>query len=398
MRILIVYRYFWPDTPPYAAMLRDITGWLAESGHQVEVLTAQPAYKPEVGIPPQPKKEMLGNVKVRRLWLLPESGRGAARAINAALFVFQAFLITLFGQRRDVVWTATMPPVFQAFVLMLAVKLRGSRFLYHMQDIYPEVGVSGGILANGKMARILRWFDNQTLNQTDVNVVLSDDMKMAISQRGAEPDHVAVINNYAWGRTGETGEIKSDKNDPMRFVFAGNVGRFQNLGPLVEAFSSIDGAFAELHLLGEGKAKQELQRQVNESGAQNIHFHDHLPDDQAYTFMRGCDVGIVTLMPELYRYAFPSKVWTYMAADLPILAIVEAHSNLARLIEDNSIGISVDWNSGDSELRKSIEDTVAAIRSGGFRRPCSVPLYKPEHAQSQWIELFAELDNSGDTK
>ena len=50
MRILIVYRYFWPDTPPYATMLRDISRWLAEAGHDVEILTAQPSYKPEVGI------------------------------------------------------------------------------------------------------------------------------------------------------------------------------------------------------------------------------------------------------------------------------------------------------------------------------------------------------------
>ena len=34
-RVLLVHRYFWPDTPPYAAMLREIGRALVDAGHSV---------------------------------------------------------------------------------------------------------------------------------------------------------------------------------------------------------------------------------------------------------------------------------------------------------------------------------------------------------------------------
>ena len=144
MKIAVVYRYFAPDTPPYAIMLEKMTAWLAAEGHDVEVLTAQPAYKPEAAIPQQPWRDMRNGVRIRRFWLLPERARGMVRAFNSLCFVLRAAANILFGPRRDLVWTATMPPVIQAFLLCAVAKLRGARFLYHMQDIYPEVAEATG--------------------------------------------------------------------------------------------------------------------------------------------------------------------------------------------------------------------------------------------------------------
>ena len=59
MRILIAYRYFLPDTPAYAAILGNISFWLAEEGHQVEVIAAQPGYKPGANIPKQAWREQM---------------------------------------------------------------------------------------------------------------------------------------------------------------------------------------------------------------------------------------------------------------------------------------------------------------------------------------------------
>ena len=65
MKITIVYRYFWPDTPPYATMLRDMSEWFVDAGHDVEVITAQPGYKPKADIPAQPRQETINGVKIR---------------------------------------------------------------------------------------------------------------------------------------------------------------------------------------------------------------------------------------------------------------------------------------------------------------------------------------------
>ena len=180
MKITIVYRYFWPDTPPYATMLRDMSEWFVSAGHEVEVITAQPAYKPKAGIPTQPRREMINGVNIRRVRLFKERGVGLIKAINAGLFVISAFLILLFGKKRDLIWTATIPPVLQAFAMMIVSKIRGSKFLYHMQDIYPEIATVSGHISKLFPVKLFRWLDCITQRQSEAIVVLSDDMKGAI--------------------------------------------------------------------------------------------------------------------------------------------------------------------------------------------------------------------------
>ena len=38
VRVLAVHRYYWPDTPPYASLLREIVQRWSKAGHDVEVL------------------------------------------------------------------------------------------------------------------------------------------------------------------------------------------------------------------------------------------------------------------------------------------------------------------------------------------------------------------------
>ena len=150
MRILIAYRYFHPDTPPYATMLREMSRWLVEAGHDVTIVTAQPSYKPEAGIPRQPWSETRGGVSIRRLPLLAEGGRGLRRRVNSFAFVLMAAVALAFARRPDLIWTASMPPVLQGALLRWIAALRGAKFLYHVQDIYPEIAVASGMMPDGR--------------------------------------------------------------------------------------------------------------------------------------------------------------------------------------------------------------------------------------------------------
>ena len=55
---LAVHRYYWPDTPPYASMLRTIAAEWTGAGHPVDVLTSQPSYKPEANIAQRPRRSV----------------------------------------------------------------------------------------------------------------------------------------------------------------------------------------------------------------------------------------------------------------------------------------------------------------------------------------------------
>ena len=139
MKILLVHRYFWPDSPPYASILRTVGEHLAESGHSVEVFTAQPSYGGSDLHEKAPNSESLNGVQISRAPLLKESkSKPVGRLLNLVLFAAQVFLKVARGD-FDAVMAATTPPVFVAFAARCGAKLKGAKFVYHMQDIYPEV-------------------------------------------------------------------------------------------------------------------------------------------------------------------------------------------------------------------------------------------------------------------
>ena len=392
MRILIAYRYFAPDTPPYASMLDEMTSWFAQAGHEVEMVTAQPSYKPEAGIPKQPWREDKAGVSVRRVWLLPEKGMGLAKVANSALFVLRAFFIVLFGRKRDVVWTATQPPVVQAWMLSWAAKLRGAKFLYHMQDIHPEIGaISDGELKKGRLYGALLRMDVAAQNRARQVVVLSPDMADVIRDRGATPGDVRVIRNFALGDDAASGAVAGKSSGPARFVFAGNIGRFQNLEALVAAFAALDPAQVQLVFVGEGRAKPKLQEMVAQLDARNIEFHAHMSEQAVFTFLQQQDVGLVSLSPGLYRYAFPSKIWTYMAAGLPMLALVERESDVTHFLESNAIGRAVPWGAPEGALAEAVITLAQEVRAGRMDPSQRKDLFHRSAARAHWLALLEEL-------
>ena len=70
MKILLTHRYFWPDTPPYGAMLRRIAADLAGAGHDVEVFTSRPSYGRGITAP---GRETVDGFRVRRCFVFAEN-------------------------------------------------------------------------------------------------------------------------------------------------------------------------------------------------------------------------------------------------------------------------------------------------------------------------------------
>lgn len=396
MQILIVYRYFHPDTPPYASMLKRLSAWMAAAGHDVTVVTAQPSYKSNVDITKQPWSEVIDGVAVRRIWLFPERGMGLAKIVNSAIFVLVSFFFVLTGRKYDLVWTATQPPILQAFFLSVAARLRGSQFLYHLQDIHPEIAVAnaGGDQKLGAIARVLRWMDKSSNNRAKLNVVIGNDMKQVLLDRGVAQNKVHVVRNFALGAIKPASTPRCQSDGPARLIFAGNIGRFQNLGALVEAFKMLSPAEATLTFLGDGHAKKGLIEQVEKFPKGQIVFRPHVDQDQALSIMSDHDVGVITLTPGIFRYAFPSKLWTYMAANLQTIAMVEEDSDLAKFLTRHGVGKAVSWKRSPAEISdaiRSVIDVARTQRSGPASKP---QLFAPEFAKERWLSVLQHIEHS----
>lgn len=385
LRVTIVYRYFWPDR----MLPNDIAQWMAAAGHDVEVITAQPSYNSEAATNRRPSREVWQGVKVRRVPLLLEKNRGLAKILNGGLFILFATFLVFFGKKRDVIWTTSIPPVLQPFFLFCASRIRGAKFVYFLQDIYPEVAIASDMLKEGSFSRLARLIDNMTLRGADSVVTLSSDMLNTIEERGVATKNVRIINNFAAVASRDEEHVRSG---PARFVFAGNIGRFQNLERLVEIFEQVDPNIAILEFLGEGRAKADLMEMVLQKNIRTVKFHAALPLDEAFEFISNCDVGIVSLMPGLYKLAYPSKTFTYLAAGLPVLALIETESELARETEARRVGFARDWSDSDESILSAVRELALNAPTAKDVRQRSVDLFDRENARRKWLDLLRELE------
>jgi hypothetical protein len=95
---------------------------------------------------------------------------------------------------------------------------------------------------------------------------------------------------------------------------------------------------------------------------------------------------LVSLQPGLHRVASPSKVETYAALGLKIVALIDPESRLAARIERDGLGRVARTQTVDGvaeAIKASMAD--ATVAAGPRSHPIGNPL-------GAWIELFRKLD------
>lgn len=317
------------------------------------------------------------------------SPAGFVRHLNGLLFTLQAVLWITFRRRFDVYLATSIPPIFPSFLIRLVSFLKGGAFIYYLQDKHPEMAAEVGLLKAPWLIKLLGLIDGWTLRKADLVVTLSEDMSRTIQGVGVNPLAIRLINNIS-PKTPAI-EPPATRSGPVRFVFAGNIGRFQNLERLVEVFADFDPNEIVLELLGEGALKEKLAESVGKR-TRAIRFHDAREVDDAFDFVSRCDVGIVSLAPGLYRYAYPSKTFTYLAAGLPLLGLVEGKSDLSRTIMRRGLGCSIDADARTEAIVQVVRDLAATRPDRSEIISRSFDMVGPEQAKGAWQSTMHEIE------
>ena len=394
MKVLAIHRFYWPDTPPYASMLRVIVRQWVNDGHEVDVLSSQPSYKAGVKNQKQPAKEVVDGAQVARLNLPSETGRPLVRILNALRLGVGVFWQAVIRKRYDVVMISTSPPVLGGWFTALVARLTGARFIYHCMDIHPEIGRISGEFRNPGVFSLLSRIDRWTCAQARPVVVLSEDMADTLIARKAEaPPETLVINNFSLPSEDSASDELPFPWSDEQFVllFAGNIGRFQGLDVLFDAMAHLrNRQDIRLVMMGDGTEKERLSRKAEESDA-NVSFVGHQSVEVAKAAMFKASAGFVSLVPELYRYAYPSKTMTYLEQGCPVLVAVETDSCLARDVVRNGAGMAVPSGDVDALVNaiSSLADEPESISSMQTNAlEFSVKAFATDVVLAKWSSLF----------
>lgn len=135
-----------------------------------------------------------------------------------------------------------------------------------------------------------------------------------------------------------------------------------------------------------GDWNEAYQRAVEEAGLGDVvSHHEFVPHEEIVPVLKGSDLVLYVGGDDPdNRLNVPSKVWDYVGARTPILAVVDPSFRVAELIEGYDLGLVV-----DPEDTGGIAEAIAAVRSGEYA-------YDPDPAAFEFtragkFERLAEL-------
>lgn len=399
MRILVVNQHYWPEIAATAQLLGDLCEDLVIAGHHVTVVTGQPGYRSAAGRFERLKDtEIHHGVEIHRVpAYTPERRTPGRRLVHYVSFFLLAELESFRLPRFDVALVLSTPPLLLGLTGSLLATLRGTPFVYSVQDLYPDIAVKLGVLGPGGVSRAIGAAADWLYRRATRVVALSAGMAERLAAKGVEQDRIVVIPNWAdteWLRpSGRANSFVEEHRLQGRFVvlYSGNVGLSQGLECLPEAASRLVDLPIVIVVVGDGNAREGLEREVRRRQLENFRFVSPQPRPRLNEVLAACDLGMVTMKQNLGHELVPSKLYGIMAAGRPTLAAVGPATEVARVLTTHGCGIVVppeDPGALASAIRRAREDRERLEVMGRRAREACEAEYSRAVCTSRYLRLL----------
>ncbi|MBO0487235.1 glycosyltransferase family 4 protein [Vagococcus fluvialis] len=141
--------------------------------------------------------------------------------------------------------------------------------------------------------------------------------------------------------------------DKTIFVYGGNIGKPQGINFFLECLKKInsDNKNAFFVVIGSGTEFERVKQFASENNLSNLKIIDNLPVKEFSNILLAMDVGLVLLDCRFTIPNFPSRLLSYLQAELPILSATDLNTDIGEICENNGFGIKVSSNNHDAFIR-----------------------------------------------
>ena len=225
-----------------------------------------------------------------------------------------------------------------------------------LRDIFPEWAVDAGVLKRGLTYRFFRKKEGEQYGAADVIGVQSEgDLAYFDRNFGVGRFQLEVLFN--WTKLEESNPPKTEIRlrlglvNRIVFFFGGNVGIAKDIDNLLRLAASLAGDSRIFFLIvGEGSEARRLEAAIAERRLTNIRMLPPVEQREYISMVSEFDIGLISLDRRLKNHNIPGKLLSYFYWGIPVLASINAGSDLFALLEGNQAGICV-ANGDDEGLR-----------------------------------------------
>lgn len=360
MKLLRLCAYFAPEKTAASHLVNDMYEAFAEAEINCVCITPEPSrgINDEIRKEYKKKKEEFlyhGMLTVKRFPMMKEGRNLIQRALRYLLCAIRTYQYAVRENDIDVVFVSSTPPIMGALGAKVAKKLsqkygRKIPVVYNLQDIFPDSLVSANITKKGSLLwKIGRKLENDTYRSADEIIVISEGFKKNIMEKGVPESKITVVSN--WIDIDSVHPVEKDDNklfekfhlrrDKFTVVYAGNFGEVQGAEIILAAAEHLkENQNIQFAIFGGGSHFEAAKTRA--ANMENVMIHSLLSLDRVSEVYSLGDVALITCKPGAGGSAMPSKTWSIMACNTPIIASFDMDSDMAEVLSTSKAGVCVE--------------------------------------------------------
>jgi glycosyltransferase involved in cell wall biosynthesis len=200
MKILFYSHFYPPEVGAAPTRIKYFVNALREKGFEVKVIAPKPNY-PLGKVFEGYQKKIVINQSSEGITYLPILFVGShsplGRLISYLSYGLFSFFYLLFKSERFDVVISSSPPIFTSLAAVIYSKAKGSRFIFDIRDIWPDIGVELGILKNQIYITGLAKIEEYILSNSDKIIVTAEGDKNNIVSKIGDTNKCEIIFNGA---------------------------------------------------------------------------------------------------------------------------------------------------------------------------------------------------------
>ena len=373
-RVLIHSLIFSPDGVSTAYLYNDIALRLQQRGYEVVVLTTTPHFNivPEQ-VEKQPMKwKVWGFCKVSKfngmtVLHVPQK-KFKSTVLRLHGFVYWhivSFFIGLTIKHVDLILSPS-PPLTIGMLNLWLGKLKGCKVVYNVQEIYPDILK----LKGGMTLKFLSWMERKVYNGSDAVTTIDQVFYDTIVPRFKDQSKLHIIPNFVdtvlyhevdyqfssrigelenkTSKDSENSKLATDSKlytlnselfpdtESIKLLYAGNIGHAQSWEPLIELADRTRDLNVEYIVIGEGAKRGYVEEEIQKRGLDKLHLLPYQPRELMPAILSYSDASFIFMAPEMDGDGFPSKVYTIMACERPLLVMSGEGTPIINFLKDKA--------------------------------------------------------------
>ncbi|MEH2277208.1 MAG: glycosyltransferase family 4 protein [Nostoc sp.] len=344
-QITIITQYFYPSHAATAQLMTDLAKGLSQKGYQVNIFTGTQAK--------DTTPELSNQAKINRAFSpIAASTSILSKIISSIFFLLDALKYVIFLLPRTTPLLIASNPPYAGILGTIFKIVRGGKYHFLLQDIFPESAVMSAIIQQNSFLFIFfKKLIYLTYKYADNIIVLSTSMQCFLENKYPElKEKIKVIENWA---VEDIISCKKQANDfaqqykldkVFTVLYSGNLGRLHDIETIAEAANILKNTPIQFVFIGDGAKTEVVKQAIQFNKLKNILLLPYQPREILHLSLTACDLSLVSLIPGAESIVAPSKLYGMLAAGRGIIAISSVNSYIDQLLTNSGCGINTPPN------------------------------------------------------